>query len=331
MNCSARRDLYPEYLLGLLEPETMQELRHHLQQGCTACAAALSEAETMLALLPAALPVSTPPPAVRARLVARLATLPTAGAATAAPAPSAPAPAPLRVVAPVAEASQSLFFFRSIAIAALVAIACLLMILYQSHQDVQRLGGQQQAYAKQLDTYDAQLTDLKHQVDITLSNYQTIHSRFSSTTQALVAATRTIDNLRAQNQALIGSAQALATASKTIDMLRAQNLVLVSLAVPGQGMSGARARALWDKDSQHWQLIATGLKPAGVNRIYELWFITSTQLKVPGGTFSVDASGQAILTVQVPHDIGVISVAAVTDEPGYMLQPTGKIALAGVL
>ena len=329
MNCSARRDLYPEYLLGLLEPETMQELRHHLQQGCPACAAALSEAETMLALLPAALPAATPPPAVRARLVARLAKPPAAGAAPLAP--TVTAPTPLRVVPAAPDASQSLFFFRSIAIAAMVAIACLLMILYQSHQDVQRLSGQQQAYAKQLDSYDAQLTDLKHQVDNTLSNYQTIHSRFNATTQALVAATRTIDNLRSQNQALAGSAQALATATKTIDMLRAQNLVLVSLAVPGQGMSGARARALWDKDSQHWQLIATGLKPAGVNRIYELWFITSTQVKVPGGTFSVDASGQAILTVQVPHDIGVISVAAVTDEPGYMLQPTGKIALAGVL
>ncbi len=160
--------------------------------------------------------------------------------------------------------------------------------------------------------------------------------------QRLAAMRSRLDTLDATNQRLTkdvseaadrnGSlAISLAKAQETIGMLRSSDLSLVSMTSSGPQPRLARARALWDKDTEHWQLIATGMTPPGKGKVFELWFITADQRKVAAGVFDVDAQGNGILTVTVPHDIGQISVAAVTDEPGLMTAPTGAIHLAGKL
>ncbi len=73
MTCAANRDLMPEYLLGLLDPGEDAAIRAHLDAGCPTCAAALAEAETTLAALPLALTAVTPDPALRAKVLGRIA------------------------------------------------------------------------------------------------------------------------------------------------------------------------------------------------------------------------------------------------------------------
>ena len=101
MTCAANRDLMPDYLLGLLDPGEEAVIRAHLDAGCPACAAALAEAETTLAALPLALPAVTPDPALRAKVLGRIAQeaapvkFPTPRAVVTAPRLTTPAPAPI--------------------------------------------------------------------------------------------------------------------------------------------------------------------------------------------------------------------------------------------
>ena len=65
MDCLTRRDLMPEFLLGLLDPEEQVELARHLATGCPACAGARAEAEVALASLPQTLELRAPAPELR--------------------------------------------------------------------------------------------------------------------------------------------------------------------------------------------------------------------------------------------------------------------------
>jgi anti-sigma-K factor RskA len=94
----------------------------------------------------------------------------------------------------------------------------------------------------------------------------------------------------------------------------------------------ANAAISWDAAANTWRMRASGLTPLPDNKVYELWFITKDDRKIPAGTFSAGADGSGDLTVQLPPDGGDLALAAITDEPaGGSLQPTGKIQLVGKL
>jgi hypothetical protein len=123
---------------------------------------------------------------------------------------------------------------------------------------------------------------------------------------------------------------ALASAQQTIAMLRSSNLKLVEMqAHDPQQPKTLRARALWDRDTQHWQLIIAGMKPAEAGKVYELWFVSDKPIAAT--TFQVDARGEAVVTVPVPIDAGTLQMAAVTDEPGLLQAPTGQYQMLGKL
>lgn len=73
MTCGERRDLLLLYAAGALEPAERDELRAHLATGCPLCAAALAEAEAIVAQAAAAIPPVAPPPAALDKLMARIA------------------------------------------------------------------------------------------------------------------------------------------------------------------------------------------------------------------------------------------------------------------
>lgn len=72
MTCGQRQDLILAYAAGALEPAEAAELRAHLATGCSQCAGALAEAESLLAELPAALEPVTPPESIWANIESRL-------------------------------------------------------------------------------------------------------------------------------------------------------------------------------------------------------------------------------------------------------------------
>lgn len=120
-------------------------------------------------------------------------------------------------------------------------------------------------------------------------------------------------------------------AMRTARLLRSSETEIVQLAGKAAGLE-ASARLMWDRGQQVGHLFASGLKPAGPAKVYQLWFITKNDEKISAGTFEVDPTGEAELQMAVPPGIGAIAAAAVTDEPrGGSPQPTGSIQLVGAV
>ena len=89
---------------------------------------------------------------------------------------------------------------------------------------------------------------------------------------------------------------------------------------------GAIAKIAYDKTG-HAMLMANGLPAAPPGRQYQLWFIVGDK-KMPGKTFSADASGSSMIVDQVPESAMNSAVFAITDEPmGGVPVPTGQIYL----
>jgi hypothetical protein len=137
-----------------------------------------------------------------------------------------------------------------------------------------------------------------------------------------------IDALTKQHQALTSL---LTEAESTITAMRSPQLKVIDLA-GGVGQPKAWARLLWDQKNSTWHLLATNMAQLPVGKIYELWFINAAQQKVAAGTFTVDASGSGSVVATIPANIGVLALAAVTDEPvGGVAVPTGSVQLVGTL
>jgi anti-sigma-K factor RskA len=117
------------------------------------------------------------------------------------------------------------------------------------------------------------------------------------------------------------------------DARRAHAQLAPKLELAGTDLQkSANAAIAWDPAANTWRMRASGLAPLPDNKVYELWFITKDDRKIPAGTFSAGADGRGDLTVHLPPDGGDIALAAITDEPaGGSLQPTGKIQLVGKL
>jgi anti-sigma-K factor RskA len=73
MNHDAWLEQADVYAVGALDGEERGRFEAHLAGGCAACAARLRETREALAALPRALPPAAPPPALRARLLERIA------------------------------------------------------------------------------------------------------------------------------------------------------------------------------------------------------------------------------------------------------------------
>jgi len=86
MNHDAWIEQADVYALGALDGEELAEFEAHLATGCLTCAERLRETRESLTLLPQSLPPVAPPPALRARVLERIA----------AERPVAGAPVPLR-------------------------------------------------------------------------------------------------------------------------------------------------------------------------------------------------------------------------------------------
>ncbi len=95
---------------------------------------------------------------------------------------------------------------------------------------------------------------------------------------------------------------------------------------------GASGRLFWDESKSTWHVFVSDMKQSADGRVYELWFITVDQRKVPAGLFVVGAGGDAAFDVPLPKDLGALALAAVTEAPeGGVPQPTGAIQLVGKL
>jgi anti-sigma-K factor RskA len=91
----------------------------------------------------------------------------------------------------------------------------------------------------------------------------------------------------------------------------------------------ARALLAFDQNSGKAILMAHGLPPAPAGKAYQLWFIAGGH-PMPGRVFKIDASGQAMISDQVPAEARRSATFAVTLEPAAGVgAPTGPMFLRG--
>lgn len=89
----------------------------------------------------------------------------------------------------------------------------------------------------------------------------------------------------------------------------------------------ARATFVFDRDTGRGVLLTEGLPATSPDKAYELWFIANGR-PIPGKVFTVDASGRAAISDQVPPEARERAVFAVTLEPKQGVSaPTGAIYL----
>lgn len=105
------------------------------------------------------------------------------------------------------------------------------------------------------------------------------------------------------------------------------NATVYQLAPTPNAPDHAHAQA-WFSVQGSGVLSVANLPILSEGRTYQLWYMTeSPTTPVPGGTFSVDDTGQGFMLI--PSDVGVISSIAITEEPiGGSQAPSGPILLA---
>jgi len=91
----------------------------------------------------------------------------------------------------------------------------------------------------------------------------------------------------------------------------------------------ARATLMFDKKTGRAVLLTEGLPMTSADKAYEVWFIPKGHSPMPGTMFTVDASGHAMITDQMPSAAMNGAVIAITIEPkNGSAAPTGAIYLA---
>jgi anti-sigma-K factor RskA len=90
-------------------------------------------------------------------------------------------------------------------------------------------------------------------------------------------------------------------------------------------------RMFWDVAHNRWTFVAHNLPAVAEGREYQLWLITTDNVRIPAGTFRPDAGGGAVVQATYALAADSLGAVAVTEEPaGGLPQPSGAIIVAGV-
>jgi anti-sigma-K factor RskA len=155
--------------------------------------------------------------------------------------------------------------------------------------------------------------------DLVASNKQ-LREELATVRTDIVKTAMTIDQMRAK----------LAMYDEAV---KAEQLRLVGLDRPKPDpASKARGRILWDMERRQWLVVVFDLMPPPEGREYQLWFIPPGEgaKPIPSKPFNTSRTGEAMIAVDIPANVGDIALAAITDEPmGGSKGPTGSMHLMG--
>jgi hypothetical protein len=113
------------------------------------------------------------------------------------------------------------------------------------------------------------------------------------------------------------------------DLLLCERMQMVSLNQPDTP-GPASGRVYCDTDHGRWGIVVFNLKPPPPGKTYQLWAIPQGGNAMPMKTFTVDATGKAMLVQHLPLATTTFKAAAITMEPdGGSQVPTMPIQLVG--
>jgi anti-sigma-K factor RskA len=120
----------------------------------------------------------------------------------------------------------------------------------------------------------------------------------------------------------------LARERESTELLSAPDARLTALAGT-ESAPAAHATIAYDRRTGRALLVASGLPPAPAGKAYQLWFIAGGR-PLPGGVFTTDDAGRAMMRDQAPPEGLDTKIFAVTLEPAQGTSaPTGAKCLVG--
>ena len=127
---------------------------------------------------------------------------------------------------------------------------------------------------------------------------------------------------------LVREREARAKERDAIAMLNSRDTRKMELAGTPAAQN-ARGTFVYDPKTGHGMLMTEGLPVTPADKQYEVWFIPKGHTPMPGKMFTVDSSGRAMVSDQIPQEARDHAVFAITLEPKRgVAVPTGQIYLS---
>jgi anti-sigma-K factor RskA len=297
------------YALGALDGDELTAFEAHLAAGCPECEQHIRKTREALTLLPQALEPITPPPTVRARVLAQIA-------------------AEAAIEQTVTRLPRRRWWMMGVsALAAAGLLIALSFKLYQTWQEVQHL----QALVASLQTTIAEREEAlqagRHELQRATEMVATLQAELAKREETLEAERRERQRVEHAVAALQGE---LSELDVTLRLLSAPQVRLVRLAgLPPSPR--ANAHLLWNPTARAGVLLTSGLRRIPPNRVYELWAIAGNE-PVPAGIFEVDEAGHAYVRLHsLPRDKRYDKFAVTLEPAGGVPKPTGPMHLLGSL
>jgi anti-sigma-K factor RskA len=137
----------------------------------------------------------------------------------------------------------------------------------------------------------------------------------------------TREKTKAENL-LAGEREARAKERDALAMLNSRDTKKMELAGT-QTAQNARGTFVYDPKTGHGMLMTEGLPVTPADKQYEVWFIPKGHTPMPGKMFTVDASGRAMVSGEIPMEARTSAVIAITLEPKKgSAAPTGAIYIS---
>ena len=296
-------ELAPDYALGLLEGEELEEFERHLAAGCAACERELASMDAVgdaLAYSIASMPVPAP---LRDRVLAAV-DADLAAESSAAMLPSL-APPLVPSMADGARAGQPLYRNQP-------------TVTPTYEPAPAPWPPRHEIVTEKRPTFWSRLAPAVAFAGI-LATALTGFMAYRSNVQ-LARMRSDLERLQAENQAL----------ARVMDVVQSDRLRLVALGGT-ESAPGSQGRVLWSPDSRKAVFYASGLARPPAGKDYQLWVIEG-QTPRSEGVFPVDAQGRAVHVLpEVPVPGGVGAFAVTLEPAGGVPQPTGAMVLLGAV
>jgi len=322
------------YAAGALDRIERQALEAHLLSGCTSCHSALKDYQSIAALLPLSLSPITPPPSLKATIMAERNPAPIpADAATHEPAKASLEPGEWmdHLFPPVTPArSSSLPWALGLATLLIVAVGGYFAWSVSTQRSIATSNIQQ--LEASLQEQSTKLADLHREIDNQTKALAELRNELQQRTNE---ATEAKEQLAQREAELVetrielsqrGGARTVRTAQdELVALLRIPDVKVVSLA--GSDMAKQAAGfLLYDARTQKVWLYSVNLPESPAGTTYQLWAIHDKPMSI--GTFQMDIGKAAQLLVKKAPSFADAKAFAVSLEPsGGRPQPTGPIYL----
>ncbi len=302
-------ELAPDYALGLLEGDDLEQFERHLAEGCEACEVELSRMDAVGDALAYAAPLTPAPDRVRDRLLLAVEAdvASTRAAANTAPIAAPPAP-PAKVAnaAPAQPVAPSMAPGREP-----------LQPTYSPAPWPPPARPSAAPPARRPGPFGPLIPALAFAgiLATVLTSVYAVKLR-----QELALVRADLERVQSENQEL----------ARVMDVVNAPRLKLIALG--GQTAAPrSEGRVLWSPESRKAVFYASNLPAPPAGKDYQLWIIAGSTPKSEG-VFPVDDKGGAMHVLPEVPEAGGVNAFAVTLEPaGGLAQPSGPMFLLGAV